>query len=93
MRELVVSECSLKLNNTPGFGITAGDNLEKAKYIAAIDALFHTNNNQFDDIKKAINTILEREKINAFNNGIKSFQMINKTRVDFETIEEQWNDE
>ncbi|MGO0916524.1 excinuclease ABC subunit UvrC, partial [Clostridioides difficile] len=42
------TECSVKVDESLGYGIVSENNNKKAIYLAVIDAVLHSNNSKFD---------------------------------------------
>lgn len=83
--EVFVTECKVLINGVMGLGIIRGAHLKKAYYMAVIDAAY---NAQVKEVIKLNDMLLTaKEKIDEQ----KSLEVshILKTKVDFETLDEE----
>lgn len=85
--EILVTECSLKVDESLGYGIVAENNDKKVIYLAAIDAVLHSNNTKFDELKNYINKSVYEESLRYEQEIIDEFSLINKTKVQFNTMD------
>ncbi|HBG5344906.1 TPA: phosphonate C-P lyase system protein PhnG [Clostridioides difficile] len=85
--EILVTECSVKVDESLGYGIVAENNNRKAIYLAVIDAILHSNNSKFDELKKYINKSVYEENLRYEQEIIDEFSLINKTKVQFNTMD------
>ncbi|KPI47131.1 phosphonate metabolism protein PhnG [Clostridioides difficile] len=85
--EILVTECSVKVDESLGYGIVAENNYKKAIYLAAIDAVLHSNNIKFDELKNYINKSVYEENLRYEQDIIDEFSLINKTKVQFNTMD------
>ncbi|MCC0654459.1 phosphonate C-P lyase system protein PhnG [Clostridioides sp. ES-S-0001-03] len=85
--EILVTECSVKVDESLGYGIVAENNEKKVICLAAIDAVLHSNNNKFDELKNYINKSICEESLRYEQELINEFSLINKTKVQFNTMD------
>ncbi|MBY2478213.1 phosphonate C-P lyase system protein PhnG [Clostridioides difficile] len=85
--EILVTECSVKVDESLGYGIVAENNDKKVVYLAAIDAVLHSNNTKFDELKNYINKSVYEESLRYEQEIIDEFSLINKTKVQFNTMD------
>lgn len=85
--EILVTECSVKVDESLGYGIVAENNEKKAICLATIDAVLHSNNNKFDELKNYINKSIYEESLRYEQELINEFSLINKTKVQFNTMD------
>ncbi len=83
--EVLVTECKVLLGDTLGLGILRGSHKKRAYYLAVIDAAFNAVIEESQELAERIKeegvriqTALGRER-----------QQILKTKVDFETLDEE----
>lgn len=85
--EILVTECSVKVDESLGYGIVAENDDKKVVYLAAIDAVLHSNNTKFDELKNYINKSVYEESLRYEQEIIDEFSLINKTKVQFNTMD------
>ncbi|EGT3662442.1 TPA: phosphonate C-P lyase system protein PhnG [Clostridioides difficile] len=85
--EILVTECSVKVDESLGYGIVSENNNKKAIYLAAIDAVLHSNNSKFDELKNYINKSVYEENLRYEQEIIDEFSLINKTKVQFNAMD------
>lgn len=85
--EILVTECSVKVDESLGYGIVAENDDKKVVYLAAIDAVLHSNNTKFDELKNYINKSVYEENLRYEQEIIDEFSLINKTKVQFNTMD------
>ncbi|EGT2229520.1 TPA: phosphonate C-P lyase system protein PhnG [Clostridioides difficile] len=85
--EILVTECSLKVDESLGYGIVSENNNKKAIYLAVIDAVLHSNNSKFDKLKNYINKSVYEENLRYEQEIIDEFSLINKTKVQFNAMD------
>ncbi|EQK18757.1 phosphonate C-P lyase system protein PhnG [Clostridioides difficile P71] len=85
--EILVTECSVKVDESLGYGIVSENNNKKAIYLAVIDAVLHSNNSKFDELKNYINKSVYEENLRYEQEIIDEFSLINKTKVQFNTMD------
>ncbi|MCC0647105.1 phosphonate C-P lyase system protein PhnG [Clostridioides sp. ZZV15-6598] len=85
--EILVTECSVKVDESLGYGIVAENNEKKSICLATIDAVSHSNNNKFDELKNFINKSIYEESLRYEQELINEFSLINKTKVQFNTMD------
>ncbi|MGX4383221.1 phosphonate C-P lyase system protein PhnG [Clostridioides difficile] len=85
--EILVTECSVKLDESLGYGIVSENNNKKAIYLAVIDAVLHSNNSKFDELKNYINKSVYEENLRYEQEIIDEFSLINKTKVQFNAMD------
>lgn len=85
--EILVTECSVKVDESLGYGIVAENDGKKVVYLAAIDAVLHSNNTKFDELKNYINKSVYEESLRYEQEIIDEFSLINKTKVQFNTMD------
>ena len=79
--EVLVTRCSVMLNDKIGCGYILGENVEMAEHIAVIDAMIQ-NDNKSGKIKK----LLDRIEKNIQKKRIKTMKEVAATKVDFYTM-------
>ncbi|MFL8800931.1 MULTISPECIES: phosphonate C-P lyase system protein PhnG [unclassified Clostridioides] len=85
--EILVTECSVKVDESLGYGIVAENDNKKVVYLATIDAVLHSNNTKFDELKNYINKSVYEENLRYEQEIIDEFSLINKTKVQFNTMD------
>ena len=85
--EILVTECSVKVDESLGYGIVSENNNKKAIYLAVIDAVLHSNNSKFDKLKNYINKSVYEENLRYEQEIIDEFSLINKTKVQFNAMD------
>lgn len=85
--EILVTECSVKVDESLGYGIIAENNDNKVVYLAVIDAVLHSNNTKFEEIKNYIDKSVYEESLRYEQEIIDEFSLINKTKVQFNTMD------
>ncbi|HBG1098992.1 TPA: phosphonate C-P lyase system protein PhnG [Clostridioides difficile] len=85
--EILVTECSLKVDESLGYGIVSENNNKKAIYLAVIDAVLHSNNSKFDKLKNYTNKSVYEENLRYEQEIIDEFSLINKTKVQFNAMD------
>ncbi|NMS90432.1 phosphonate C-P lyase system protein PhnG [Clostridioides difficile] len=85
--EILVTECSAKVDESLGYGIVAENDDKKVVYLATIDAVLHSNNTKFDELKNYINKSVYEESLRYEQKIIDEFSLINKTKVQFNTMD------
>ncbi|CZR98962.1 MULTISPECIES: phosphonate C-P lyase system protein PhnG [unclassified Clostridioides] len=85
--EILVTECSVKVDESLGYGIVAENDDKKVVYLATIDAVLHSNNTKFDELKNYINKSVYEENLRYEQEIIDEFSLINKTKVQFNTMD------
>ena len=85
--EILATECSVKVDESLGYGIVSENNNKKAIYLAVIDAVLHSNNSKFDELKNYINKSVYEENLRYEQEIIDEFSLINKTKVQFNAMD------
>lgn len=83
--EVLVTECKVMLNNYIGLGILNGKQIKKSYYLAVIDAAYNAG---IEETKILDNFIMEKDNELKLIK-MKNVQQILKTKVDFETLDEE----
>lgn len=83
--EVLVTECKVMVNGVIGLGIINGDNRDKAYHMAIIDAAYNAD---IDELN-IIDDMLHKEKLRLDNYKALKNEQILKTKVDFETLDEE----
>lgn len=83
--ELFVTECKVMINGQIGLGILQGAHKKKALYMAIVDAAYNAQSS----VVTSLNRLLENEKTTIHHRKRQSVETILKTKVDFETLDEE----
>jgi alpha-D-ribose 1-methylphosphonate 5-triphosphate synthase subunit PhnG len=84
--EILVTECTVELDGTTGFGICLGEEPEKAYCLAVVDAAFQAGH---PDIPVWTELLQEEEK-HVLQREKQELERILQTKVHFETAEEYY---
>jgi alpha-D-ribose 1-methylphosphonate 5-triphosphate synthase subunit PhnG len=84
--EILVTECSVKVDETNGFGICLGEEPEKAYCLAVVDAAFQAGHAEVPGWIR----LLEEEELNLEQREKQELERILQTKVKFETPEEYY---
>lgn len=61
--EILVIECSVKVDESLGYGIVLENNNKKVIYLVVIDVVLYSNNSKFDELKNYINKSVYEENL------------------------------
>lgn len=86
--EILVTECTVKIDNTVGYGVVSGREEERAKYLAILDAIFHSDEEKWYEVKSGLEKLLNIELKVQEKMKIKEFSLVNKTKIDFHSMDE-----
>ncbi|MBD8067906.1 phosphonate C-P lyase system protein PhnG [Bacillus sp. PS06] len=87
MGEVLLSECTVAINDSFGIGVIMGEALEKAYQLAVIDAAFNAQL----DITSSWKFELEEEERNIYNKQLMESKIVSQSQVHFDTMED-YND-
>ncbi|MFW6022594.1 MAG: phosphonate C-P lyase system protein PhnG [Halanaerobiaceae bacterium] len=82
--EVLISQCVVSVGNYYGYGYIMGENLQKAYNLAVIDAIWCRDS----ELTTEIEELLTEEKDRQENILKKEYEILEKTRVQFESMEE-----
>lgn len=85
MGEVFVTECKVMMNDVIGLGIIRGAHRKKAYYLAVIDAAYNANIPELE----IIDGMIAVEKVRLDHGMALGKDQILKTKVDFETLDEE----
>lgn len=85
--ELLVTECTVQLGDTPGYGVCLGEDPDKAYGLAVADAAFKAGR---EEGKRWIPLLLKEEQAILKRQRLEHNQIM-KTRVQFETADEYFD--
>lgn len=86
--EVFVTKCAVSVDKTIGYGYAMGDDADRAYFMAVIDAALAQDHPRMGIIQG----ILDREKQAQDIQETMEYAVLNKTRVRFETMEENGDD-
>jgi alpha-D-ribose 1-methylphosphonate 5-triphosphate synthase subunit PhnG len=84
--EILVTECTVELDGTTGFGICLGEEPEKAYCLAVVDAAFQAGHPEIP----VWNELLQEEEKHLEQREKQELERILQTKVHFETAEEYY---
>lgn len=91
--EILISDATVTLDGTIGYGITMGGDQEKAWMLAVIDAFFRSADPKWTALRGEMETWLESER-EAQRAGRRAlFELVARTKVDFELMDTEREDE
>ncbi len=82
--EVLVTECTVSVNDTYGFGVLMGEEAERAYQLAVVDCAINAKLTILTEWNKAL--MEEEEKIR--NRHLQEMALVMKTKVNFDTKEE-----
>lgn len=85
--EVLITDCTVKLDEAFGYGVVMGNNREKAKYIAVIDALMHLESPTYKDLNKELEEMLKEEEKLQKKSKMEEFARVNKTKINFNSMD------
>ncbi len=83
--EVFVTECKVTLGGAVGLGITRGAHLKKAYFMAVVDAAYNAQIPEIQKLDRKIKDLGEKVALQRAKNTA----LILKTKVDFETLDEE----
>ncbi|TBL70523.1 phosphonate C-P lyase system protein PhnG [Paenibacillus thalictri] len=84
--EILVTECTVALGETHGFGLLIGEDAQSAYELAVVDAAFHAGL----PVTANWTSLLEQEEQRIAKRRAEEQERIMKTRVHFDTMEESY---
>ncbi|MFC0331791.1 phosphonate C-P lyase system protein PhnG [Paenibacillus sepulcri] len=87
LTEVLVTECTVSIEGTFGYGILMGDRPELAYYLAIVDAAF---NRQLPETEGWEALLLEEERA-LLDRRLREQELAMATKVQFETMEESYD--
>jgi len=91
--EVLVSDCTASVDGQLGYGVVLGNEPERAEAMAILDALFHSKGAKWEELLFNINSWLEEQEQLQQKELQKEFNLIKRTRVNFEVMESTMGDE
>lgn len=82
--EVLVTECTVSLNDVYGFGVLMGEDAQKSYQLAVVDAAFMAN---LPETKAWSERLLEEEEQIVVKHRL-AYSQAMKTKVNFDTMEE-----
>ncbi len=86
--ELLITECTVSVDGDLGFSAILGQHEQKGKALAIIDAVLHSPSIKWVDIKIEIEKWLEVKRHQQEFEKKKQFVMMNRTKVNFDVMDE-----
>ncbi len=83
--EALTTECEVKVDGKPGFGLCLGDEPVRAYCIAVVDALLHADGSAPADIE----SFLRQQEKAVARRDQDEFDLILQSQVDFKLMEEE----
>ncbi|MFB5192537.1 phosphonate C-P lyase system protein PhnG [Alicyclobacillus fastidiosus] len=90
--EVLVSECTVTVDGQLGFGIVAEHDLERARALAVLDAVFHANSPKWEGLQKELDAWLGAQEVQQEEAWRRDFANIQRSLVNFDLLEEVDND-
>lgn len=84
--EVMVTECTVTVNGTRGFGVIVGDQPQRAYQLAVVDACRNANVPEAADWEP----LIAAEAARVAQRQNEEFTQLEKSRVQFETMEEHY---
>jgi len=81
--EALTTECEVKVNGTPGYGVCLGEESVRSYSIAVMDALLHQGGTP------AVSGFLEQQRAAIQEREEREFHLTLRTQVDFKLMEEE----
>ncbi|MCD5406502.1 MAG: phosphonate C-P lyase system protein PhnG [Desulfotomaculum sp.] len=89
--EVLVSDCTVTVDEQTGYGAVTGDQPERAEAIAILDAVFFFKNKnltaKWSGLLTAIQLWLKEEAQEQQKEQQKEFQLVERSKVNFDTME------
>ncbi|BBI35932.1 phosphonate C-P lyase system protein PhnG [Cohnella abietis] len=85
--EILISDSTVMLDGTLGYGVTMGNDADKAYTLALIDAIYHSDDAKWDSLKIQLQDWLHVQQGIQLEARKQSFQQIQRTLVDFEVMD------
>ena len=85
--EVLVSECTVMLDKQTGYGLVMGNQPERAEAMAILDALFFSTEAKWARLLADMQIWLKKQAQVQEKEQQKEFQLIERSKVNFETIE------
>lgn len=86
--EVLVSDCTVSVDNQPGYGVVMGNQPERAEAMAIIDAVFRAGGEKLEDLINNMQIWLKEQSGLQQKEQLSEFNHINRSKVNFETMED-----
>ena len=86
--EILITECTVTIDESPGFGMCMGYDADRAEILALLDAVCHCTGEQWDPLHRDLQIWLQDWAFEQEEEEKCRFRMIQRTRVDFEMMDE-----
>lgn len=86
--EVLITDCTVTIDDMFGYGVIMGNQPDRAKAMAIIDAIIHSKDMKWKSLITDFNSWLEEEMKQQEKEDGKEFALIKKSRVEFETMNE-----
>lgn len=84
--EVLVSDCTVKVDGQLGYGIVLGNQLRRAEAAAILDAVFRAPGEEWAELRAALQPWLEEQARRRQKEQHLEFERIARSKVDFETM-------
>jgi alpha-D-ribose 1-methylphosphonate 5-triphosphate synthase subunit PhnG len=91
--EVLISECTLSLNGRLGYGAVLGRDSEKARALALMDALFHSEGTEWLEMISDVEQRLREYGTERDQREKREFRLIKGTVSDFSSLDEAEEEE
>lgn len=86
--EVLVSDCTVFVDNQPGYGVVMGNQPERAEAMAIIDAVFRIRGGKLKDLINNMQIWIEEQSGLQQREQLSEFNHINRSKVNFEIMED-----
>ncbi|MEW6697081.1 MAG: phosphonate C-P lyase system protein PhnG [Bacillota bacterium] len=90
--EVLVSESTVSVDGTIGYGVVMGDEGAKAEAVALIDAVFRSEHSKWQDVKRNITIFLKERQELLQQEKRQEFNLIARSAVSFEIMDKREED-
>jgi alpha-D-ribose 1-methylphosphonate 5-triphosphate synthase subunit PhnG len=91
--EVLISECTVSLNGRLGYGAVMGRDPEKARSLALMDALFHSDDSECREMIVEVEERLRVYRAEREQREKREFRLINGTVSDFSRLDDAEEEE
>ncbi|MFD1673969.1 phosphonate C-P lyase system protein PhnG [Alicyclobacillus fodiniaquatilis] len=90
--EVLVSECTVMVDGQLGYGAVMENDVERARALAILDAVFHASNPVWQDLQQQLDGWLLARQSQQDEAWRRDFAKIQRSLVNFDLLEEVDND-
>lgn len=87
--EVLVSEATVSVDGMLGYGISMGNEQEKAEVLAMIDAVYHSEDKKWLPIINSFNLWLKEQQEIQYQKKLSEFQITKRSFVDFNVMDDE----